>query len=511
MAGGKTTVRQKMINMMYLVLTALLALNVSKDILHAFHLVELSMSKSGVNIDGKNKDILAAFAADNAKRPEKVGPYYKKAQEADKIATDFIKYVDELKKKVETGAGGRKENNSPEAELAMNDNIEMHANMLINEGEGKKLKAKINETREKLLGLLDKEDQKRIKSDLIAVDDPKKAPQTWESELFEHSPAAAVVTLFEKIKNDAKNTEAQVLESLAKAIDKSSQTFDKVVAKIIPKSGFVISGGKFEADVLLVAYDSKQSNDVIINGTTIKPVDGVAKYEATTGGEGTQTVKGYIDFQGKDGAQKLEFETQYTVFKGAATISADKMNVLYIGLDNPISISVPGFPPESVTASLSGGGTLKKTGSTSYIANVTTRGEVTISVTVKDDKGGSRPMGSAKFRVRKIPMPVAQLGTLQNGATETTGTIKANAVRMIGSLGEGFAYEGVSYNIISYTFLLVPKRGEIRQVQGTGATLNAASSLISSLKSGDRIIIDQIRATGPDGTRGLAPVVITAR
>jgi gliding motility-associated protein GldM len=509
MAGGKQSVRQKMINMMYLVLTALLALNVSKDILHAFHLVEVSMNKSGVNIDQKNKDILAAFAADNAKRPEKVGPYYKKAQEAEKITSDFIKYVDVLMKKVEVGAGGRKENN-PEAELAQNDNIEKHANMLINEGEGAKLKKTINETREKLLNLLEGDDKKRVKSDLIAVDDPHHAPQSWESELFEHSPAAAVVTLMEKIKNDAKNTEAQVLETLAKAIDKSSQTFDKVVAKIIPKSGFVISGGKFEADVLLVAYDSKQSNDVIINGQTIKPVGGVAKYEATTGGEGTQNVKGYIDFQGKDGAEKLEFETQYTVFKGAATISADAMNVLYIGLDNPISISVPGFPPEKVVATMSGG-TLAKKGSTNYIATVNQRGEATINVSVKTDEGGSRSMGSAKFRVRKIPMPVAQLGTLQNGATETTGTIKANAVRMIGSLGEGFAFEGVRYNIISYTFLLVPKRGEIRTVAGTGATLGAAQGLINSLKSGDRIIIDQIRATGPDGTRGLAPVVITAR
>ena len=132
---------------------------------------------------------------------------------------------------------------------------------------------------------------------------------------------------------------AAIEETLAKAIDKSSQTFDQVVAKIIPKSGFVISGGKFEADILLVAYDSKQSNDVVVNGNTIKPVGGVAKYEATTAGEGTQTVKGYIDFQGKDGAQQLPFETQYTVFKGAATISADAMNVMYIGLDNPVSIS----------------------------------------------------------------------------------------------------------------------------------------------------------------------------
>lgn len=510
MAGGKVSVRQKMINMMYLVLTALLALNVSKDILHAFHLVEVSMSKSGVNIDQKNKDILAAFAADYAKRPEKVGPYYEKAKKAEKIGNDFIKYVNDLKKDIETKVGGRKDEN-PDEELKVNDNIEVHANLLVNEGKGKELKKKINETREQLIALLDTADQKRIKSDLIAKDDPKKAPQTWESELFEHSPVAAVVTLFEKIKNDAKNTQAQVLETLAKAIDKSSQTFDQVVAKIIPKSGFVISGGKFEADILLVAYDSKQSNDVIVNGNTIKPVGGVAKYEATTGGEGTQTVKGYIDFQGKDGAQQLPFETQYTVFKGAATISADAMNVMYIGLDNPVSISVPGFPPEKVTATMNGGTLVKKSGTT-YVAKVTKRGEATISVTVKTDDGGSRSMGSAKFRVRNIPKPEAQLGTLQNGEVQSVGTIRANANRIYGSLGEGFAFEGVKYNVVSYVFLFVPKRGEPRTVAGNGPNLSpAALQMIQGLKSGDRILLDQIRATGPDGTRNLNPVIITAR
>jgi gliding motility-associated protein GldM len=510
MAGGKVSVRQKMINMMYLVLTALLALNVSKDILHAFHLVELSMNKSGVNIDQKNKDILAAFAADNQKRPEKVGPYYKKAQEAEKIASEFIKYVEDLKKVVETGAGGRKENN-PEGELVVNDNIEMHANLLINEGKGAELKQRINQTRDKLLALLDKEDQKRIKSDLQAQDNPALAPQTWESELFEHSPAAAVVTLLQKIQNDAKNTEAQVLETLAKAIDKSSQTFDQVVAKIIPKSGFVISGGKFEADVMLVAYDSKQTSDVVINGNRIKPEGGVAKYEAVTGGEGTQTVKGYIDFQGKDGAQQIPFETQYTVFKGAATISADAMNVLYIGLDNPISISVPGFAPERVSATMSNGSLVKKSAN-SYIAKVNARGEATINVSVKMDDGSTKSMGSAGFRVRKIPMPVAQLGTLQNGATETVGTIKANASRIYGSLGEGFAFEGVKYSVTSYVFVLVPKRGEMKSVPGNGAILSPAiTGMIAGLKSGDRILVDNIKATGPDGSRNLAPIVITAR
>jgi gliding motility-associated protein GldM len=511
MAGGKVTVRQKMINMMYLVLTALLALNVSKDILHAFHLVEVSMNESGVNIDQKNAYILSAFKADYAKRPEKVKPFYDKAKKADKITKEFIAYVDKLKEEIEKGAGGRKEDGNPKAELNKNDDIENHANLLIVQGKGAELKAKINKTRKDLLALLDKQDQKKIKSDLIAEDDPKKAPQTWESELFEHSPAAAVVTLFAKIKNDAKNTEAQVLETLSKAIDKSSQTFDKVVAKIIPKSGFVMSGGKFEADIMLVAYDSKQQNDVIINGNTIKPEGGVAKYEAPAAGEGTQKVSGYIDFQGKDGNQKLAFETEYTVFKGAATISADAMNVMYIGLENPVSISVPGFPPSSVIATMSNG-SLSKKSSTSYIAKVSKRGEAIIRVSVKMDDGTTKSMGQAKFRVRNIPKPIAQLGTLQNGEIQSVGTIRANANRIYGSLGEGFAFEGIRYTVIDYVFLFVPRRGEPRTIRGRGQNLDGGmKSLIQRMRSGDRILLDQIRAKGPDGTRNLAPVIITAR
>src|SRR5690606_2261080 len=110
MAGGNLSPRQKMINMMYLVLTALLALNVSKDILKAFHLVEVSMDKAGKNIDQKNADLMAVFKKQAANQKEKVGPYYEKAKKAMKINSDFEKYIRNLKVVVEKGAGGRKEN-----------------------------------------------------------------------------------------------------------------------------------------------------------------------------------------------------------------------------------------------------------------------------------------------------------------------------------------------------------------------------------------------------------------
>ena len=86
MAGGKLTPRQKMINMMYLVLTALLALNVTNEVLNAFHLVNEGLQSSNGSLTSKNDDIYKAFDKQNADDPKKAGAYYAKAQDAKKIA-----------------------------------------------------------------------------------------------------------------------------------------------------------------------------------------------------------------------------------------------------------------------------------------------------------------------------------------------------------------------------------------------------------------------------------------
>lgn len=192
----------------------------SDEILEKFNEIEKSLNKSGDNIGNKNKDILNAFEKDFNKRGNKVGPYRLRALMADSITKSFLKYVDSLIVEVEKGAGGRNVNGV----LKNDDDIEHHAILFINERKGAELKLKINQTRGKLLDLVDWDDKGLINSDLIAKDNPKTG-LTWESELFEHSPAAAVVTLLTKIKNDAKNTEAQVLERLALAIDKKDCFF----------------------------------------------------------------------------------------------------------------------------------------------------------------------------------------------------------------------------------------------------------------------------------------------
>lgn len=506
MAGGKISVRQKMINMMYLVLTALLALNVSAEILKAFYLVEQSMDKAGQNIDAKNQDIIAQFEKENKNQPEKVGPWLKKAQQAMQINNDFVSQVQAIKDDLVAQTGGREESKENFGELKGRSNMEVHANIMIKQGKASELKNLINKTREDLLALLPEKDRPRVKSDLVA-ENQEGSTRDWESTLFEHTPLAAVITLLTKIQNDAKSTTAEVIAALYANITASDQSFDQLRAQIIPKSTFVISGGKFQADVFLSAYDSKQTNDVVINGKTFTPEAGIVTYEVPTGSPGTFKVKGEIMVKGKDGIKPYPFETEYTVFQGAATISADAMNVLYIGLDNPVSVSVPGFAPELVTPSISGGGgSLTKEKGNQYVCKVSQRGDATISVSVKVD-GQGKAMGSQKFRVRAVPKPEGQLGTLQSG-THSLGAIKAqNAI--FASLGEGFAFENVKYQVTSYNFTLSPRRGDAKFARGEGGALSPqVKSYINAAKSGDKIIVSDIQAKGPGGNRTLSPIVI---
>jgi gliding motility-associated protein GldM len=217
MAGGNISPRQKMINMMYLVLTAMLALNVSAEILKAFHMVEVSMDKAGVNIDEKNRNTLKSIEAYNQKNPgDSLGNViYKKSVEASKIADEASRYVTELKDFLIQQAEGRKDEN-PDGELTKADNIELHANYLIQKdggANGEALKNKINETREKLIALVPLDKRGLVKSDLN-TETEKGSVQTWQSEVFEHTPLAAVVALLSKTVNDIKNTESQVLDIL---------------------------------------------------------------------------------------------------------------------------------------------------------------------------------------------------------------------------------------------------------------------------------------------------------
>jgi gliding motility-associated protein GldM len=501
MAGGNLSPRQKMINMMYLVLTAMLALNVSAEILKAFHKVEVSMDKAGVNVNAKNVNTLKAIESYHAKNAgDAIGTdIYNKSLQCKKIADEGVKYVSDLKNILIEQAEGRKEKD-PNGELEKPDNIELHANYLIIQGNGAKLKQKIDETKTKLLALVPAKDKANVKSDLN-TEVEKGTTQSWESEEFEHTPLAAVVALLSKTENDIKNTESQVLDILKSGLTDDVVIVNNFNAKVIPNNGtYITVGSEYSADIFLAA-STRQEADIKVGNTNIPVEEGVGKYKITASGEGEKKYEGVITTKRSNGeVLTYPFSGSYTALKPLAVISATKMNMVYIGLDNPISVSVPGYSANDISVSCTAGGKLspdKQKGNFLLKVDGTNR-EITITASVKDKDNHVKKMGDQKYRVRQVPKPTPMLGAIKESRDVSVAELKTAA--FVYANLENFAFEGISFTPTKYTIVFQPKRGDAVVKYANGNAIGGdIKALFNNAKSGDRIILGNISATGPAG------------
>jgi gliding motility-associated protein GldM len=507
MATGKQSLRQKMINMMYLVLLAILALNVSAEVLKAFHMMEVSMRKTGENIDAKNNLVLQSFSNLMKTQPERTKEWDAKAQEGKKTTEEFVKYIENLKRELADLSGGRVINDAGvEGEVKNSDNTEKHANYLLNKGKAIELKAKINSVRDKLLALVPQEDRKNIKTDLYTIDENGK---TWEVTNFEGVPIAAVMATMTMLQNDCKNTYADVLQVLYSKIGYTVTTVDKLSAKVIPKSPYVMAGEKFEADVFLTAYDTKQPAEIVLNGQTYSTETGVLNYTTVASGQGEQTIKGVIKVKEKEGLKEYPFETKYNVFSGFAAVSADAMKVLYVGLDNPISISVPGVPTDNVIATISNG-TLRKVHDNQYVAKVTAKGNITINISVRNADGSVKSFGQHVFKGKNIPGASARLGSLKPAAETKTTLLVMNTLFAIPDFDIGFT--NMTYKVTSYKCLIRRKNEVIGPLISNGSTITQAiKDNINTLKKGDIVIFTDIKGQGPVGAIAMTDIAYTIK
>lgn len=533
MAGGKLSPRQKMINMMYLVLMALLALNVSKEILKSFHLMEVSFNRAKENLDTKIDIQMKSFDKQASSDPS-LKPYYGRAMEAQKITDDFVQYIEEIKQMLEEGTGGRKDpeegqetGKSYETELVGMDNMEKHANFFMVENKGAKaqeLEDMVNNTRQKLLDVLKTDKAKGVEIDpakmqavadacqLKAVLTPTEAKKypSWSAKYLEHSPLAGVMTMLTKMQSDAKATQGSVLDVL----NQGEETIVKIESLepiVKPVNGSVImSGGTYEAEIFLAAKTKGSENDEYIlnsGGSGLeKGPDGKWMYKATGSSAGTFEFSGVVKVKTPKGVEEYPFKDSYQVFTGGATISATKMNVLYIGVDNDISVGVPGVSPNDVTVTMTGGRISRK--GKAYVAKCTQRGKAIISASAKMSDGSVRRVGSAEYRVKKLPKPIGMWGGISSGTPSPKPALLAQRA-IIASMGEGFVLDGISYSIQSFQFVHAPRRGEAFLTKGRGPAITGAmKGAIQRAKRGDRIIVDQIRATGPGGRVTLQPIMI---
>ncbi|MFH0893154.1 MAG: gliding motility protein GldM [Bacteroidota bacterium] len=533
MASGKLTPRQKMINMMYLVLTALLALNVSKDILNAFIIVNDGIVITSKHLTRKNSGLIFDFEKAMMDDPIKVKPWLEKAKEARKLSGDMCLYLKTLASELIQATDGVEK---VEADTIVDnlywvtarDNYDIPMSIMCgsesdgSNGKARELKNKLTEYKTKMLALVGfKPDDKRAPNlglDTRDQDNPIEGKQPWEMATFFHTVLVADVVILNKLIVEVKNAEADILTRLKEKITAEDFKFDCISAKVIPKSNYVLTGEKYEADIFVAAYNSTQAPNVIIktgvdtiigdgaDGQKIEGSKGLCKYEAAAGGEGLQKYAGIINIKKPDGSiQGYHFKNEYVVARPAATVSADAMNVLYVGLDNPISISVPGVPTEKVRANMTGGGTLRAAGKGKFIATVSNPGSK-VKINVSADLGGtSKNMGSMEYRIKKVPDHVAIIAGVKSGSVNKNQVV---AAPYITAQLENFVFEGVKYTVTGFLFSTM-EGTMLKEYPCSGNKLSAgAISAVQKARSGQKLFFENIKAKGPDGTSRSLPSVI---
>ncbi len=546
MAGGKLSPRQKMINMMYLVLTALLALNVSKEIINAFVTVNESLEVSKTNIDNKNKLTYAAFSQAMENDAKKYGDVNAKAQDVKKASDSMAKYIADLKEELVRHSDGLKpgEKTPDLRDMEKKDDYDTPTHLMCgtaNDGKGFKateFKNKIEEYKKSLLKDVPTEmqaDFKKRLDGLLNTSDPlststeykEDGKRTWEMSKFYHNPVVATVALLTKFQGDIRNSEAQLIDYLIASVDAKIIKFDLLKPAIIPTSTVVTIGSNYDAQVFLSATSSTVAPEVFIGATadtianTCKGCDGkaletqggYAMFSAHPGSEGEQKWGGVIRVKNPDGTYKhYNFNTSFTAQKPNSVVSADKMNVLFIGLDNPVSISVPGVSNNKVKPSIEGAGCSlvpdAKLGGGHYIANVSaaTGGKATIRVSA-EVAGKQMPMGVFEYRVKSVPNPVATMG----GKAES-GPINKNllvASSMIPVMKD-FYFE-LFWQITEFKMSVAGKGVEYVEYSGKGNQLDEnMKATLARCRPGAKIYFENIRAhmvNTKDGTsRSLSPM-----
>ena len=504
-----------MIGMMYLVLTALLALNVSAEVLNAFVLVDKSLQSTTENFAKKNEVIYANF--DAAMQEEATAAKAKKwkdiADEVKKKSDALIKHIFDLKDVILITAEGEEnpyvssKERDPMLVQSKDDN-NIPGQVMILEGKGAELRKKIEAYREELIKIINdntlKKNKKNIEGILTGINsalntDPMHGHEgnevPWEVGNFDHLPLSGVLTMLSKMQTDIRNTEADILGFLWGKIDAGSWKFNKLEAIVVPNSNYVLVNGKYEAQVFIAASDSTQKPDITVGGNPLKIVDGKGHYVGSTGAVGIKTWGGVIKLESPATGEMLEykFKSEYQVGAASVTVSPTKMNVFYIGVDNPVSIAASGVAEDKLRVSISNG-TIKKTGK-GYSVRVKRAGKATIKVNA-DIGGNSRSMGTADFRVKRVPDPVAKIGGLKGGRMKKN---KLLAIGKVQAIMENFDF-ALRYTIVGYT-VSATIGGFEEEAKGGSAKFNGKQrTLIKKIKPGRKIYFEDIRAKGPDGT-----------
>ena len=513
---GRMSPRQKMINLMYIVLTAMLALNVSNDVLNGFSQVEDGLSRSNRTITARNLGLMAQLEAFNKENPQKGKHWLDIARDVHARTDSLYNYIDTLKMNIVRKADGKE---ADVKNIVNKDNLDAAAAIMLppTGSQGKLLRTRIDGYRSYVTSLLDDPEKRKNLAQALSTQPFKSAGElskkSWEESMFENMPCVAAVTLLSKLQNDVRYAEGEVLNQLLVNVDLGDIRVNLVNAFVVPQSRIVMRGSKYSANIVLAAVDTTQRPIVYINGQRLKNDRGL--YEVGTGKSGTYDYSGWIEVVGGDGSiTKRDFKSSYTVIDPMATVSATMMNVFYAGIDNPVSIAVPGVPEGSISASMTNG-SLVKSGD-HWVAHPTQVG-ATCEVTVTAEMDGQRTnVGSTTFRVRKLPDPLPFIAykAADGSPSRYKGGRGFSKALLLSAGGVDAAIDddilNIDYKVISFETVFFDQMGNaIPEVSNGSRFSERQLAKFRQLQRGKRFYISRVKATGPDGiTRDIAPMEV---
>ena len=548
MAGNNLSPRQKMIGMMYLVLTAMLALNVSKEVLDAFQKINGGIVKTTQNFNSKNDEVYSAFVSAAETNEAKAGPWRDKAfsvkAKADKIVDDIqrLKFDmvmladkqvtfegDDPIEKVSYDDLTSAQKKKLMVDVVSKKDRERPGELMINRGNGEVLQKGLEGYRDFLKDLVDEPAIQSSLSTTFTFEDKKEKygsrMLSWVQQNFQDMPLIAAVTILSKIQTDVRNAESDVIKYLQQEIDAGSLKFTSADAIQIATSNYVFLGDSFKADVFLAAKDTTQ-NPLIYVGDyevdeagkyrmigdydSIPVVSGKGKYSIKASSEGYKKWGGLISMKTDAGTKLYPFDGEYQVARASLVVSPTKMNVFYIlashplkegALGNPIDVSVPGVPKDKLSVSCDNGVVKKVNGGWEVFPKTT--GKAKISVSAQID-GKKRNMGSLEYRVMRTPKPEPKFLGSKNKKVKKSQLLSSNA-KLYAELSN-FVFD-IKYRITGFS-VDVTQRGELvtKYAKGNKVTPEM-KTLFESLQIGSVLYFTNITCKGPDGAPKSLPAV----
>lgn len=519
---------------MYIVLTAMLALNVAAEVLEAFRVVDSSLIQTLKVVDYKNEQIYSSFEQAYIENPAKVEEWKNKADEVRNATGEIDSYIWQIKEELVKYSGSKivsAENPLDETDfyfvseggdtlvITKEDDLNAPSELMITQKKATELRSKISSYRESLVSLIDEEDTelKELILGELATDDPVsrakegKERKTWETQYFLDKPLVAILTLLSKIQIDVKNSEANVINYLYAEIDAGSFKFNKLGARVIANSNVVLQGEPYIAEVFLAAEDTTQQPQIFINNRPSKVVDGKATYTGSTSQPGVFKWSGLIKYKTPSGVIKnYPFEQEYQVSKPSVTMSATNMNVFYLGLKNPFDIGGGAIPDENLEVTMTNG-KISKSGDAYLIEpNALDEQGNRTKVSVYANIGGTRRLIDAtEWRVKQVPDPVAQVGG------QTGGDIRKERLQIeqgVMAVLKDFDFD-FKYTVTQFELHTSNAAGY--QVINKATSNRFTSEQLNQLKRvrpESIVYIANIKAIGDDGkTRDLDPISFKVR